>query len=162
MCKLELVSVEVDTKKTYSSNDRFTFSITVNAMESIPDDVEFEAHYFGDAYSEHHDQKIGSALIGPFEQGKQRFDLETELIDFTKIPIKTLFGLTTILIVAKYKGQQFLRIGYVVNVGYPGVDQNVLADSDDKPLDFPEEESNPEEEEEEIEIMDDEELDEDE
>ena len=62
--------------------------------------------------------------------GKYKLFFETS----TKIPIKTLFDNTTILIIGKFKGQQFCSIGYVVNVAYPGIKTEVLLDSDDAPI----------------------------
>ena len=157
MSKLELISVETDVKKTYKVGDKFNFKLTFDNQSLIKDDVEFKITYFGDSYSDSHDQKIGHNVIGPLPEGKQFFQLETTPIDITKIPIKTLFGLTTILIVGEYKEQQFIRIGYVVDVRYPGIETDNLVDSEDKALaDI----DNAEEEE--IEIMDDEELSEDE
>lgn len=152
MSKVEFVSIDTDSKKKYSSTSPIAFTLTLNCLEPTEDDLEFEIWYFGDTYSENHNQRIGHYLIDPLERGKQFFKIETTPIDLTRIPIKTLFGLTAILIVGKYRNQQFLRIGYVVNVSYPGISEEQLADSDDKQILG---ESN----EEEIEIMDDDELD---
>lgn len=172
MSKVQLVSIEVDSKKKYRMSDKISFTLTLNCEEEIEDDIEFEATYFGDAYSEHHDQVIGCTAVGPLQKGKQFFQFETEPIDLTKIPIKTLFGVTTILIVAKYQNKQFMRIGYVVNVSYPGIAPEKFVDSEDTPLveDIGEEDVDEEsdeegddesEEEEDLEIMDDDEVDDD-
>lgn len=128
MAKLTLVQVKTDTSKVYNPSDKFNFELIINSSGPINEDVVFEVFYFGDAYSDDHDQKICHNIIGPLEAGKQSFELETSPIDLTKIPIKTLFGLTTILIVGKFRGEQFIRIGYVVNVSYPGVDDAKLLD----------------------------------
>lgn len=168
MSKIELISVETDTKKVYKPSDNFVFTLTLNCQEQIDDDVEFEITYFGDAYSEDHDQKIGYNVVGPLQAGKQFFNLETSAVDLTKIPIKTLFGVTTILITGKYKNQQFIRIGYVVNVGYPGIAAEKFIDADEQPIveDIDEEEEDDDEEieeeddDEELEVMDDDEIDE--
>jgi histone chaperone ASF1 len=131
MPKLDLVKVEIDTAKVYKVKDSFQFKLTFNNQDQLNDDVEFEIFYFGDAYSDNHDQKICHSVIGPLETGKLCFDLDTTPIDLTKVPIKTLFGLTTILIVGKFKGEQFIRIGYVVDVRYPGIDSEKLMENDD-------------------------------
>lgn len=155
MAKLELVKVETDTERIYKPMDNFNFKVTLDCHENIDDDVEFEVVYFGDAYTEKYDQRIGYNIIGPLQKGKQFFELETSAIDLTKIPIKTLFGLTTILIVGKYHGQQFIRIGYVADVSYPSIKNEKLMDSTDTAIgDL----GDPEMEADEIEIMDDEEL----
>lgn len=176
MAKLELIKVETDTNKTYKPTDSFVFKLTFNNQEYIGEDVEFEVLYFGDAYSENHDQKIGYNVIGPLDAGKLCFELETSPIDLTKIPIKTLFGLTTVLLVGKFRGEQFIRIGYVVNVRYPGIDSKQLVDSDEgyfedeeeleeaaDDLEEEEEEvSEEDDEEDEVELMDDKDLEEEE
>ena len=120
--KLELIDVETDVTRTYKPSDSFEFKITFDSHGPIDEDIEFEIVYFGDARSEQHDQKICHNFVGPLQKGKQFFSLTTTPIDLTKIPIKILFGLTTILIIGKFKGEQFVRIGYIVNVKYPGVD----------------------------------------
>ncbi|CAG2100029.1 unnamed protein product [Medioppia subpectinata] len=75
-----------------------------------------------------YDQEIYSCVVGPFKEGEHLFEMETDCIDLTKIPISTLFGLTTILVSCKYNGEQFLRIGYLVDVRYPGIKTECLTD----------------------------------
>lgn len=145
MAKLEFLKVETDTGKIYKPKDSFSFKLTFNNQEPLDEDVEFEVFYFGDTYTDNHDQKLCHNIIGPLDAGKLCFELETSPIDLTKIPIKTLFGLTTILILGKFKGEQFIRIGYVVNVNYPEIEAKKLMDSDDKPLNGDEEDEEDEE-----------------
>lgn len=166
MSQFELKKVTTDTEKIYKPSDNFVFNLTFNCKSAIDDDVEFEIAYIGDAYSDSHDQRICHNVIGPLQEGLLSFDLETTPIDLTKIPIKTLFGITTILIVGKFRGKEFIRIGYVINVEYPGIEADKLQDSDDKPLGEDEEieaevEENSEEvSDEDVEILEDEDLDE--
>lgn len=134
MNKLEFLKVETDTTKIYNPHEKFTFKLVFNNQNLINDDLEFEVFYFGDAYSENHDQKICHNVIGPLEAGKLSFELETNPIDLTKIPIKTLFGLTTILIVGKFHGEQFIRIGYVLDVKHHGIDSEKLIEVDEQPI----------------------------
>lgn len=160
--KLELLNVETDTSKVYRPSDSFVFKLTFNNQAHIDEDVEFEITYFGDAYSDDHDQRIAHNVIGPLGAGELYFTLETSPIDLTKIPIKTLFGLTTILIAGKFRGEQFIRIGYVVNVRYPGVDTEKLLDGSETPVEDQEdadEKDECEDSEDDIEVMDDEDLD---
>lgn len=159
MAKLNIVSIKTDTTKVYRPGDSFAFTVVMNVLERIEEDVEFDVIYFCDAYSDHHDQKIESVVIGPIDKGMHTFDIESRPIDFSKIPLKILFGLSCILIAVKYAGQQFLRVGYIVDVKYPGINQDMLLDSDDKPVDG--QENDAEEEEEIVEIMEDEELEDD-
>lgn len=148
MSRFKLLKVETDINKIYRPSEKFTFKLTFNNEAVVNDDVEFVVTYFGDAYSDSHDQNICHNTIGPLQTGKLYFELETSPIDLTKIPIKTLFGLTTILIVGKFKGEQFIRIGYVVDVSYPGINNEDLIDSEEEAIDIPEEEEEAENEEE--------------
>lgn len=160
MAKLELLKVEVKSPKVCKPSDKINFELTFNNQSYLPDDVEFEVIYMGDTYNEQRDQKLCENVIGPLEAGKLCFQLETDSIDLTKIPIKTLFGLTTILIAGKYHDQQFIRIGYVVDVKHNGVDSEKLIDQDPQSEENEEEndESEEDDEEEDLEIIDDEEL----
>lgn len=171
MTKLELVKVETDTTKVYSPNDSFVFKLTFNNQSYLGEDVESEVVYFGDAHSDNHDQKICHNVIGPLEVGKLCFELETTAIGLTKIPIKTLSGLKTILEVGKFRGEQFIRVGYVVDVAYPSIkseklieDDMMAVEEDEEDAEEGDEEDDENEEEgddeDEIDLMDGDELDE--
>jgi len=161
MSLVELESIEVDSKKAYAVKDSVDFKITLNVHEDLEEDIEFEIKYFGDAYSEAYDQTICKTMVGPLEAGKQFFHLETEPIDITKLPIKILFGVTTMLIMARYKSQEFMRIGYILSVSHKGVDcERLMESSENEELEGEEnEELEGEESEEDVEVMGDEELD---
>lgn len=164
MAKLDLLKVEAKSPKVCKPTEKLEFELTFNNQAYLPDDVEFEVIYMGDTYNEKRDQKLCENIIGPLEAGKLSFKLETDPIDLTKIPIKTLFGLTTILIVGKYHEQQFIRIGYVVDVKHNGVDSEKLIDQDqqsEEDEDEIEESDDEGAEDEDIEIIDDEELEDD-
>lgn len=158
MAKLELLKVEVTPSKVCKPADNLQFELTFNNQAYLPDDIEFEVVYIGDTYNETRDQKICENVIGPLEAGKLCFKLETTAIDVTKIPITTLFGLTTILIVGKYHDQQFVRIGYVVDVKHQGVDSEKLVAADQSTEEDGEDIEDEEDSEEDLEIIDDEEL----
>ncbi|KAG0442472.1 Histone chaperone ASF1 [Dictyocoela muelleri] len=95
-------------------------SLVLDNTHQIDDDVEFTIIYTGDPENDEHDQIVCEELVGPIPAGKVGFNLETSIVDFNKIPIDSLFGVTSIILEGKYKDQQFLRVGYFVNVSYPG------------------------------------------
>lgn len=131
MSQFEVKKISIDTEKVYKPEDKLVFNLVVNNKSEIKDCVEFTTTYLCDSYF---DQQIGNNVVGPLQEGSLSFDLETSPIDLTKIPIKKLFGLTAILISGKFNGKEFVRIGYVVNVTYPGVETATTQDSDETPL----------------------------
>ncbi|KAG0417746.1 Histone chaperone asf1, partial [Dictyocoela roeselum] len=100
--------------------DPLTFTLTLDNTNQIDSDIEFTIIYTGDPENDEHDQIVCEELVGPIPVGKVGFQLETSIVDFDKIPVDSLFGVTSIILEGKYRGQQFLRVGYFVNVSYPG------------------------------------------
>lgn len=108
------------------------FDVVLECTKELTDDIEFEIIYSGDARSEDYDQKICSMLVGPVPLGKIGFTLETDPVDVALINPKQIFGLTSAIIVGKYRSQQFLRIGYVINVSYPDISDSKLVDYEEE------------------------------
>ena len=102
------------------------FNLVLECTKEMEDDIEFEAVYFGNARCEDYDQKIGSILVGPVPVGKIGFELETDPVDVALLNPREIFGVTSVMIIGRYKSQQFLRIGYFLNVRYPGVSNDEL------------------------------------
>lgn len=151
------ISVDVDTTKTYHYTDPITFAVTVDCTAPVQDDILFRVVYIGDTYSDAYDQVLAEATVGPLAEGRQAFQLCTVPIDLTRIPIRRLFGLSSLMVVANCRDQEFFRLGYIVSVTYPGLSDEDLQDSEDrKPIDMGEEEEG----EESVEVMADEELEE--
>eukprot|EP00866_Antonospora_locustae_P001972 jgi/Antlo1/1972/144 len=108
--------------------DPMKFNVVLECTKEMKDDIEFDVIYSGDARCEDYDQKICSMLVGPIPTGKVGFVLETDPVNISLINPKQIFGLTSVIIIGKYKSQQFLRIGYVLNVRYPGIPDSKLVD----------------------------------
>lgn len=111
--------------------DPMKFNVVLECTKEMKDDIEFDVIYSGDARCEDYDQKICSMLVGPIPSGKIGFVLDTDPVNISLINPKQIFGLTSVIIVGKYKSQQFLRIGYVLNVRYPGIPDSRLVDYED-------------------------------
>lgn len=101
-------------------------NIVMDSNNDFADDIEFIIQYIGDVQTDDYDQVICHEIVGPIPKGKVGFSLETQPINLELIPQKQLFGITSILIIAKYNEQQFARIGYFVNISYPGIDMKEL------------------------------------
>lgn len=108
------------------------FDVVLECTKELADDLEFDVIYSGDARCEDYDQKICSMLVGPVPLGKIGFTLETDPVDVGLINPKQIFGVTSAIIVGRYRSQQFLRIGYVINVSYPGIPDNELVDYEEE------------------------------
>ncbi|ORD93892.1 ASF1 [Enterospora canceri] len=124
---IQLKNVRFDTNKTYKYTDNLKFNIDLDVKNDIEDDIKVEVIYFGSYGSEEDEQVLVSAAVGPLKQGGLTFEIETEKpIELHKIPLKALFGLNTFLVSLTYKESEFARVGFVVNVTYPGVNENEL------------------------------------
>lgn len=114
--------------------DPMKFNVVLECTKEMEDDIEFEAIYSGDARCEDFDQKICSMLVGPVPAGVIGFVLETDPVNVGLISPKEVFGVTSVIIVGRYRSQQFLRIGYILNVRYPGIADSKLVNHDEEPL----------------------------
>ncbi|KAL0265903.1 UNVERIFIED_CONTAM: hypothetical protein PYX00_011620 [Menopon gallinae] len=112
--------------------DPMKFNVVLECTREMKDDIEFDVVYSGDARCEDYDQKICSMLVGPIPAGKIGFVLETDPVNVSLINPKQIFGVTSVIIIGKYKSQQFLRIGYILNVRYPGIPDNRLVDYEEE------------------------------
>lgn len=128
------------------------FDIILDSNKEMSDDIEFEIIYSVDPKSEKNDQKICSMLVGPIPMGKIGFSLETDCLNIDFIDQKHIFGVTSVIIIGKYNSQQFLRIGYIINVRYPGIPDSKLVYYEEDLNEEDIEISQSDEEEEEIEL----------
>ncbi|AFM98536.1 gene silencing histone chaperone [Encephalitozoon hellem ATCC 50504] len=126
---LKLKSVEVDST-TKKLMDPLKFSFRFACSNEIKSGVEFVVLYNMDVHSDENDQVLAEVEIAPIPKGKIEFSIDADAPDVNKIPLDDMFGLTSILIIGKYKGQQFIRIGYIVDVSYPGIPSSKLIKND--------------------------------
>eukprot|EP01147_Barroeca_monosierra_P002137 gene2137-8019_t len=83
-----------------------------------PIDTEWSIIYVGSADTEQYDQELDSVLVGPVNVGKNKFHFQVDAPDSSKIPKQELCGVTAIILIGSYVNQQFVRVGYFVNVYY--------------------------------------------
>ncbi|GAA93689.1 hypothetical protein E5Q_00334 [Mixia osmundae IAM 14324] len=96
----------------------FTFDITFEALRALDDDVEWKVIYVGSTEDLQHDQELDSCSVGPIPAGVNNFVFEAAAPTPGSIPKDELLGLTVVILSASYANQEFVRIGYYVNVEY--------------------------------------------
>lgn len=112
-------------KRQFSTNDEIPFEITLDT-ELDNQDVEFSVVYCGDPEKEEYDQVLSEDVVGPLSKGRFGFTITATPVDIMRIPAERVFGVTSIVIVGKYKGREFVRAGFFVNVSYPGLPNRLL------------------------------------
>ncbi|KAJ3107458.1 Histone chaperone asf1 [Phlyctochytrium planicorne] len=104
-------------------------------VDMLPD-LEFKLTYVGSAESDEKDQVLDSVMVGPVPVGISRFvlevrtqqtpsddiaDLFSEQADPPNIdllPQNDIVGVTVVFLTCSYKDNEFIRVGYLVNVDY--------------------------------------------
>jgi len=88
-------------------------------MELLPGDLEWNLIYVGSSESAAYDQIIDTVTVGQIPPGDHEFNFNAEnAIDPSRIQEGHLLGPTVLILNASYNGQEFVRVGYYVNVFY--------------------------------------------
>lgn len=117
MAECSITSVQVlNNPAPYT--DPIVLEVQYECLSSLQDDLEWRINYVGSAESDQYDQILDSALVGPVQQGTFKFRMEAPAPDPSKIPPNDLLGVTALLLTCSYKGKEFVRVGYYVNVEY--------------------------------------------
>jgi len=124
MSLLSITGVEV-TKTIDNFLTPFSFKIAFNCMEELPGDLEWNLIYVGSSESSEFDQTIDTVSVGPIPAGNHEFDFETEgTVNPKHIQDGHLLGPTVIILNASYNEQEFVRVGYYINVAYDVPEMN--------------------------------------
>jgi len=132
MSLCSITGVEV-TNPIANFSDVFNFKINFNCMEELPGMLEWNLIYVGSSDSAQYDQIIDSVEVGPIPPGNHEFQFETEnSVDPSKIQDGHLLGPTVIILNASYNQQEFVRVGYYINIGFedPELNENPPAKID--------------------------------
>lgn len=132
MAAINVLQVLPDTNQPVPFTAPFAFSIEYECLQALQDDLEWKMIYVGSAEDEAHDQVLETAEVGPVVQGTFKFVFESDAPDPAKIPVDDLIGVTVILLTCSYKGKEFIRIGYYVNVEY--ADEQLKENPPDTPV----------------------------
>lgn len=117
MAKVHITNVSIlDNPASYFSP--FKFEITFEAIEALPEDLEWKIIYVGSAESEEHDQVLDTVFVGPVPEGRHMFVFDAPAPDTSKIPLQDAVGVTVVLLTCNYRRQEFVRVGYYVNNDY--------------------------------------------
>ena len=96
----------------------FQFEITFECLQELDDDLEWKVLYVGSAQDSSRDQILDEILVGPVPVGINKFVLQADAPDPTKLSQEDLLGVTVVLVTCSYKEREFVRVGYYVNNEY--------------------------------------------
>lgn len=85
---------------------------------SMATDLEWKVLYVGSAHDAAKDQVLDEVLVGPVPVGLNKFILQAEAPDISKLPETDVLGVTVVLVTCSYKEREFVRIGFYVNNEY--------------------------------------------
>lgn len=74
--------------------------------------------YVSSAEDAEQDQVLEEVMVGPVPVGINKFVLQADAPDPSRIPEEDIIGVTVILITCSYREQEFVRVGYYVNNEY--------------------------------------------
>lgn len=117
MAKVHITNVVVLDNPSSFFNP-FQFELTFECIEELKEDLEWKMIYVGSAESEEHDQVLDTIYVGPVPEGRHIFVFQADPPDVTKIPEQDAVGVTVVLLTCCYRGQEFVRVGYFINVDY--------------------------------------------
>lgn len=104
----------------------FSFEITFECLLPLEEDLEWKVLYVGSAEDTTHDQVLDEILVGPIPVGINKFILQADAPDTSRIPKDDILGVTVVLVTCSYREKEFVRVGYYVNNEY----EDMLYDDD--------------------------------
>jgi len=81
-------------------------------------DLEWKVLYVGSAQDSSKDQVLDEILVGPVPVGVNKFVLQADAPDVSKLATEDLLGVTVVLVTCSYREREFVRVGYYVNNEY--------------------------------------------
>lgn len=124
MSLLSITDVQV-TNPNSKFEELLEFKISINCMEHLPGELEWNLIYVGSSESNLYDQIIDNVSVGPIPPGNHEFNFNAENpIDPKRIQEGHLLGPTVLILNAAYNNQEFVRVGYYVNIFYESQELN--------------------------------------
>jgi len=126
MSLVSITGVDVIDNTIDNFQKPFSFKIQLNCMENLDESIEFNLIYVGSSESAQYDQVVDTVEIGPgIPAGNHEFDFITEQgVNPKNIQDGHLLGPTVVILNATYNQQEFVRVGYYVNVAYDNQEMN--------------------------------------
>ncbi|KAK4537584.1 hypothetical protein CDCA_CDCA13G3609 [Cyanidium caldarium] len=118
MAAVDILSVKVNNNPAPFLS-ALSFEIAYEVRESLADDIEWRVVYVGSAESEAHDQELDAVWLPANQLGRFAFVLEVPAPQPERVPPTDAVGVTIVLLTCRYRGREFLRVGYYVNNEYP-------------------------------------------
>ena len=115
---INLSEIELISQNAARFTDPFQWRIRLDVLETLDSDVEFKAVWIGSSTSNAFDEVLEECEVGPLAVGANEFVFEHDAANWKRIPPEDLLSVAVLLICVSYKEQEFLRIGYYVNVAY--------------------------------------------
>lgn len=119
---ISIASLQVVLDNPTSFTNPFQFEITFECLQELDDDLEWKVLYVGSAQDASRDQILDEILVGPVPVGVNKFVLQADAPDPSKLAPEDLLGVTVVLVTCSYKEREFVRVGYYVNNEYHNPD----------------------------------------
>ena len=87
----------------------------------------------GSAQDASRDQILDEILVGPVPVGVNKFVLQADAPDPSKLAPEDLLGVTVVLVTCSYKEREFVRVGYYVNNEYHDPNAPPLQEGEEPP-----------------------------
>ena len=97
---------------------RCTLANVRSTPPHLPKDLEWKVLYVGSAQDSSKDQVLDEILVGPVPVGVNKFVLQADAPDISKLAPEDLLGVTVVLVTCSYREREFVRVGYYVNNEY--------------------------------------------
>jgi len=94
--------------------------------------LEWQLIYAADPADESKDQELECVLVGPVTLGTNKFVFEAPAPDASAISGSDLLGMTIVFLKGLYRDEEFVRVGYYVNAGFP--DGALPVDEEGRPV----------------------------
>merc|ERR1712113_296203 len=117
---MSLISVKKVTIKNNPATflEPLTLEVEFECIYDISEDLEWKLIYVGSSNKQKYDQELERFYVGPLNKGIYRFDFVADPPQANLIPRDELVGASVILLTCSYKYQEFIKIGYFVNVDF--------------------------------------------
>jgi histone chaperone ASF1 len=117
--RIELRKVKVVGNNPTKFDAPIQLHLVLEVYEKVPEGTVDVSFTWSPVWDFPVDQELDEMEVGPFTTlGKHEFTIESDPPDVTQIPDPT--GPTALIVSLKYKGQEFLHIGYNVTVTCDG------------------------------------------
>merc|ERR1712228_795616 len=124
MSLVNVINVIVNQPKG-AFNDGISFEIFFEALQPLQHSLTWRILYIGSASDPQFDQVIEEAEMDCKNPGQMKLELTGQPPAAGNLPMNDIVGVTAVLLTCSYKdSQEFLRVGYYVNVEYDTPEMN--------------------------------------